>query len=94
MQLIPTAYFASMVMLLNDKIASVEELLESDADEINGILYLLSVITSHVPSAVLQIKYSDVLSVYERVLSIFHSQVNCNAIIRHCIECLTALLTV
>ncbi|KAI3635357.1 hypothetical protein MIR68_006923 [Amoeboaphelidium protococcarum] len=94
MQLIPTAYFASMVMLLNDKIASVEELLESDADEINGILYLLSVVTSHVPNPVLQMKYSDVLSVYERVLSIFHSQENCNAIIRHCIECMTALLTV
>jgi ribosomal RNA-processing protein 12 len=85
----PTAYFAALLALLGQYITSSKGVVNKDVA--SAIVYLLDLITPHVPTPLLRSKFSQILQKLAIVLTYPHAEA---PLLRPSIGCLESLLLV
>ena len=83
----PTAYFAALLALLRQFTTGAQ--LDPNNDLVISTVYLLDLVTSHVPPALLRAQFSKILAVLSPILS--HAEIS-PPLIRSSVGCLESLL--
>ena len=83
----PTAYFAALLALLRQLTASAQA--DPNNDLVVSTVYLLDLVTSHVPPALLRAQFSKIVTVLTPILS--HEEIT-PPLIRSSLGCLESLL--